>query len=253
MSGALRWSKLSQDIAAAANVLADSAALAKLRGAYKGQTLFLVGSGPSLKNMDLALLDGVTFMTVNNGARLFAGRRIPMHAVSDIACYEQFGDDIERADIALRFYRSRFRATAPWRANGHPESTVFVPYRKGGVLKRGFQPRADKGLGNDASVLVFAAQLAYHLGFDTVNVMGCDLDYSAPNVYAYAMSDTDRAHEASAEVQDRRRAMVNANAEFAEVRRHFDADGRRIVNCGVGGKLETLERVSFADAIASAK
>lgn len=246
-------SKLAQDISAALHYPADRARLAKLRGAYAGKTLFLVGSGPSLKEMDLSLLDGVPFMTVNNGARLFAGRYIPMHAVSDIACYEQYGDDIERADIGLRFYRSRFRATAPWRMHGHSQSTIFVPYRKGGLLKRGFQPRADQGLGNDASVLVFAAQLAYHLGFQTVNVIGCDLDYSAPNAYAYAMTETDRAHEASAVVQDRRRAMVNANAEFAEVRRHFEADGRRIVNCGVGGKLETLERQPFADAIVAAR
>lgn len=245
-------SKLAQDIAALINAPADSAKLAKLRGAYAGRTLFLVGSGPSLKEMDLTKLDGALFMTVNNGARLFAGRHIPLHAVSDIACYEQFGADIERADIGLRFYRSRFRATAPWRDNGHPDHTVFVPYRKGGVLKRGFQSRADRGLGNDASVLVFAAQLAYHLGFATVNIMGCDLDYSAPNAYAYAMTEADRTHEASAMVQDRRRAMVNANAEFAEVRRHFEADGRRIRNCGVGGKLETLERISFEDALAAA-
>lgn len=247
-------SKFAQDVAIALHAFADRAALAKRRNANLGQTLFLVGSGPSLKLMDLApLADGLTFMTVNNGFRMFDGQRIPMHAVSDNACYEKFGDEIERADIGQRFYRSRFRALPAFRAHGHPATTVFVPYRKGGVLKRGFQPRAEKGLGNDASVLVFAAQLAYHLGFATVNVLGCDLDYSAPNAYAYAMTEADRAHEESAEVQSRRRAMVNANAEFAELRRHFEADGRRLINCGVGGKLDSLPRMSFAQAVAAAR
>jgi hypothetical protein len=247
-------SKFAQDVSIALHVFADRAAMAKLRNTNLGQTLFLVGSGPSLKQMDLApLRDGIAFMTVNNGFRLFAGQRIPMHAVSDNACYEKFGDEIEHADIGQRFYRSRFRALPAFARNGHPASTVFVPYRKGGVLKRGFQPRAEKGLGNDASVLIFAAQLAYHLGFSTVNVLGCDLDYSTPNAYAYAMTDADRAHEESAEVQSRRGAMVNANAEFAEVRRHFEADGRKLINCGVGGKLDALPRMSFEQAIAAAR
>jgi hypothetical protein len=247
-------SKFAQDVSIALHAFADRAAMAKRRNAHLGQTLFLVGSGPSLKQMDLAPLhDGLIFMTVNNGFRLFAGHRIPMHAVSDNACYEKFGDEIEHADIGMRFYRSRFRTLPAFRAHGHPESTVFVPYRKGGVLKRGFQSRAEKGLGNDASVLVFAAQLAYHLGFATVNVLGCDLDYSAPNAYAYAMTGADRAHEETAEVQNRRRAMANANAEFAELRRHFEADGRALINCGVGGKLDALPRITFEQAMSAAR
>lgn len=247
------WSKLQQDVVIAANALADRAAMAKLRNAHLGRTLFLVGSGPSLKQMDLTKLhDGPLFMTVNNGFRMFAGARIPMHCVSDNACYEKFGGEIEQADIGTRFYRARFRALPAYQ-HGHPQSTVFVPYRKGGVLKRGFQLRAENGLGNDASVLIFAAQLAYHFGFSTVNVLGCDLDYSAPNAYAYAMTDADRAHEETAEVQSRRRAMVNANEEFAVARRHFEADGRQLINCGVGGKLETLPRTSFDQALSAAR
>ena len=250
MSTPLRAQKWFQNAVATAHFLSDRAGLAKLRDAYRGQTLFLVGGGPSLAQMDLTQLTSRTFMTVNNGHRLFPGVRIPMHAVSDIACYQQFGAAIEQADIDLRFYRGRFRATAPFRTYATGHDVVFVPMRKGGVLKRGFQPHAENGLGNDSSVLVFAAQLGFHLGFAAINVMGCDLDYGAPNTYAYAMTEADHAHEASAEVQARRRAMVNANAEFAILRTHFEAAGRRLINCGVGGKLEALERVSYAEALA---
>ena len=67
------------------------------------------------------------------------------------------------------------------------------------------------------------------------------------------MTDADRAHEGTTEVQDRRRAMVNANAEFAELRRHFEADGRTLVNCGIGGKLDALPRISFNEALDAAR
>ena len=63
------------------------------------------------------------------------------------------------------------------------------------------------------------------------------------------MTDADKAHEASAIVQDRRRAMVNANAEFAALRSAFEAAGKALINCGLGGKLEALPRQSFAEAL----
>lgn len=251
MIAALRRNKRFQNAVALLHAPADRAALARLRDAYRGRTLFLVGGGPSLRQMDIGQLParGALFMTVNNGFRLFPNTPIPMHAVSDIACYERFGEEIERAEIKQRFYRSRFRATANYQKFGHPHDTVFAPYRKGGVLKAGFQPRAELGLGNDSSVLIFAAQIGYHLGFSTIHVLGCDLDYSTPAPYAYAVTDADRAHETSAVVQSVRRAMVNANAEFAALRAAFEADGRRLINCGVGGKLEALARIPFEQAL----
>jgi hypothetical protein len=64
------------------------------------------------------------------------------------------------------------------------------------------------------------------------------------------MTEADQAHEESALVKERRRAMANANAEFAALRSAFEAAGKELINCGVGGKLETLERRNFADAVA---
>lgn len=229
--------------------------LARLRDAYAGKTIFLVGAGPSLRTMDLAPLqaDGRIFMTVNNGHRLFAGADIPMHAVSDINCYETYAADIEAARVGVRFYRSRFRTTAAFNQWGDSGRIVFVPYRRGGVLKRAFQPHADRGIGNDSTVLVFAAQLAFHLGFSNVYVMGCDLDYSADQKYAYNMNATDAGHEATALVQYRRLAMEQANAEFAAVRDAFERAGRQIANCGRGGKLETLPRVPYETALSETR
>lgn len=247
--------KFEQNALAALCYWPDRLALAKLRGAYRGKILFLVGGGPSLRDMDIAQLPArnALFMTVNNGHRLFSGAHIPFHTVSDIACYQRFGDEIEAADVGRRFYRSRFRATPTFRAHGDPERTIFIPARKGGLLKRGFRPQIERGLGNDSSVLVFAAQIAFHLGFDQTFVIGCDLDYSAPQNYAYALTEEDRAHEVSDVVQATRRALVHANSEFAILRTAFEAAGRQLLNAGLGGKLEALARLDFADALARAE
>ena len=247
--------KLFQNWSATISRPFDAAELARLRNAYVGQTLFLLGGGPSLRAMDIAALPRgrVLFMTVNNGYRLFPNAYIPMHAVSDIACYEKDGFAIEQANIGLRFYRSRFRITEPFQIHKPEQRTVFVPARKGGVLKRGFQNDASRGLGNDSTVLIFAAQLGFYLGFARINVLGCDLDYSAPQTYAYEMTQADEAHEQSAIVKERRRAMINANAEFAALRAAFEANGRSLINCGLGGKLDALPRQSFAEALEQAK
>jgi hypothetical protein len=48
-------------------------------------------------------------------------------------------------------------------------------------------------------------------------------------------------------VQGRRAASIpHADEEFALVLRVMQADGRKLVNAGVGGRLDALPRVNFA-------
>lgn len=223
--------------------------ISRLRNAYAGHSLFLVGSAPSLRNMDLRPLqeNDRVFMTVNNAFRLFPSGRIPMHAVSDAAFITMYAKDLAAAPIERGFYRTEFQIMPACRQVLSAHQSVFIPFRRGGVLKRGFQTRLARGVGHDSTVLLFAAQIAFHLGFQNVFVMGCDLDYSEPQKYAYDMSPEDAKHEAEARV--RRVRMEKANDEFAIAREAFEYAGRRIANCGLGGRLNALERVRYEDAL----
>ncbi|MEM7776943.1 MAG: hypothetical protein AAF732_15145 [Pseudomonadota bacterium] len=226
-------------------------AIRDLRGAYAGQHLIIAGSGPSMRNLPLHLIAGHTtlLMTVNKSYQLFPDTRIDFHTISDRHCYASFAEQIEAQDFGTCFYRDQIARLPAWQQFGQPERTVFVPSRRGGIQKRGVQVRADRGIGNDSSVVVFAAQLAFHLGFDPVTIIGCDLAYDGPELYAYDIDDGDRRHECTPETQARRLSMVHANAEFKALRDVFEAHDRVLRNATPGGSLEALPRVAFADTL----
>ncbi|MEM7775215.1 MAG: hypothetical protein AAF732_06365 [Pseudomonadota bacterium] len=185
-------------------------------------------------------------MTVNNSVRLFPDRRIAFHTVSDRLCYGSFAERIETGDYGTCFYRDQIGQLPEWELHGRPERTVFVPSRRGGILKRGVQTHAHFGIGNDSSVVVFSAQLAFHLGFDAVAIIGCDLNYEGSKVYAYETDQRDVVHGRNDEIQKRRHAMHKANAEFALLRPVFERHGRQLINATSGGNLDALPRLPLA-------
>jgi hypothetical protein len=86
----------------------------------------------------------------------------------------------------------------------------------------------------------------HYMGFSEIYVLGVDLDYRSEGPYFYALGAKDRVHEQDPEVQKRRAAsMPNANEEFALALRAMQADGRKLMNAGVGGRLNALPRVNF--------
>jgi hypothetical protein len=204
-----------------------------------------------MRRLDLDRLagSGVDYMTVNCSHRLFPGRAIPYHAVSDLACYADYAAEIEAADVALRLYRAEILALPAFRLHGQPKTSVAIPSRRGGLLKRGPQRDITRGLGNDGSVMTFAAQIAWAMGHAPIVLVGCDLTYREPADYAYDASEADRLH-AQAAVDRRKRLQIDdVNAEFAILRRAMASSGVALLNATVGGRLESLPRVEFDDVL----
>lgn len=225
-------------------------ALRSLNNINSGQSVFLVGSAPSLKLLPYEQLpiQNVSYMVVNNGVRLFKDWIIPFHVVSDIDCFRDYSADWSDLKIRTAFYRKRFYSVTP-QEEDLPYDIHWVPYRNGGILKRGFQPQMNLGIGNDSSVISFAVQICYFLGFQNVFIIGCDLDINYNYSYAYEMSDTDRQHESLPETQAKRASLPRTNDEFRVIRAQFEAVGRGIFNCGVGGNLTSIPRMDFSRAL----
>jgi hypothetical protein len=174
--------------------------------------------------------------------------RASFHMVTDNNRYRRFAKEFERAavqyDITHRFYPFRCRknwAELPIRAK-RPYFVLSNPAR---FVDRGMVIDPRQGYSGGATVLVSAAQLLLFLGFAEVYVLGCDLDYGGSAKYFYALGAKDEQHEADPSVVSRRNDMVLANEQFAIVREFYQSHGRVIRNAGLGGNLESLERVPF--------
>jgi hypothetical protein len=228
--------------------------VSRLHNSKAGKRVFLLASGPSLAQMNLAHLKGEDVCVVNMGIRALDGAlpNAEIHIATDKNRYIRFADDMEayaaRYAIPLRFFgiwikqdwfRRKDKASTPrFLVVGHQ------PY-----LTRGFCKSPVFGYGSSGTVLIFALQILYFLGYREVYVAGVDLDYSGEQPYFYALGDKDKVHEADGKVQARRPLMDSANAEFALARSVYEADGRKLVNVGMGGNLMALPREDFETVV----
>lgn len=221
----------------------------------QGRRAFLVGNGPSLRDMDLLRLEGEFICLVNTGVRVLGAplSQADMHVVNDIHCYRRFGPEIEaiaaRYPLAYRFLNIRMRRAFLKAGAGQPPFFIINNPRK---LAAG-QPIPDlqDGVVTGSSVLISAAVLLRYMGFETIYVIGCDLDYQSAGAYFYDMQDADLAHEDAPDVAARRRNVITVDAQFAILRADFERQGQRIYNAGLGGDLDSLPRVDFASLFAA--
>ena len=229
--------------------------LESLRELGRGRRAFLVGSGPSLAEMDLSRLAG-EFVCVANMSLRAVGALLPhadMHVVTDTNRYRRFAAEIEalaaRHAITYRFLNLRMRYRWRWKRRGARPYFIIVNPRK--LVAGEPVPDLVDGVPTGATVLLSAAVLLDHLGFEAIYVLGCDLDYESQGKYFYAMGDLDHAHESDPDVIARRNNMAQVNGHFAVLRADFEKRGRKLFNAGRGGNLESLPRVDF-DSLFSA-
>ncbi len=228
--------------------------LAALRGIKTGRRCFLLGSGPSLAEVDLARLAGEDVCVLNMGVKaLDQGLpNVAIHVNIDKNRYLRFADEIESYSIAhsipLRFLGVLVRND--WRARvdkGAEPYYIFMRHQP--IAQTGFSATPHFGYGSCGTVATIALQLLYFLGYSEVHVLGIDLDYSGEQPYFYGMTAKDLVHEADAKVVARRPLMDGANAEFGLARAAFESAGRRLTNAGRGGNLVALERSSLDDLL----
>jgi hypothetical protein len=252
-----RLSKWLRDARAARRWRSELRSLADLAAVGQGRRAFLLGSGPSLAEIDLTPLSEEFVCIVNTGVRAL-GRHLDhadMHVVNDMSCYRSFGREIE-AKCHMFGVRYRFvnqRASRYLRKAAAPQTRPILIFDNPTDLRSlDRAPSLEEGVIHGSTVLVTAAYLLFRMGFDAVYVLGCDLDYDSKGKYFYAMSDHDLAHEGNPSVLDKRADLTDldaVNAEFGVVARFFEQEGRLLANAGKGGNLHVLPRVPLREIL----
>jgi hypothetical protein len=144
--------------------------LASLRNRHAGERCVIIGNGPSLKETDLALVKGEITFGLNRGYLLFRTFGFATTYLAAISTHvvEQFAHEI-LAEPSTTF--------VSWQAR-----RFLAPTHRAVLMRplRGprFSTDATHGIWGGGTVTFAAMQLAYHMGFSEVVLIGVDHSFS---------------------------------------------------------------------------
>lgn len=243
--------------------------LEDLHNKYNGERIFILGNGPSLNQTPLEKLDGEYTFGVNRIYLLFGKIKwVPtFYTVTDWLVAPDIASDINSLQGMTFFF--------PWRFRGmlRTGNDVYWYWKHLGMAPNTNQPIEERfaydihtGVRSGGSVLVTAIQLAYHLGFNPIYLLGVDAHYIIPNtvtqtgpdlfgdgikLYLESTMDDDSNHFDSRYFGKGYR-WRNPNVPemirgFRNSKDALESKGVKIFNATVGGQLEVFERINFSE------
>ncbi|WP_422371738.1 6-hydroxymethylpterin diphosphokinase MptE-like protein [Hoeflea sp.] len=246
---------------------------AALAGKHKGERCFVLATGPSLRDQDLAGLEHETVMTVNQGFFFARTKGIApaYHCMVDDIFLESRFDALhhELCDF-LKVSDARLLTTLDlsehYKKLGLELETFPVrqilnsrPWDEAGIPVSVDPTQAVPGF---VSVVHAAVSWAIYMGFAEIYLLGCDMDYFISPHQAYKRCYDDERHLSNQEKTsdlfglDQIGLIEWILVEF----RAFDNLGRtarrhgaRIMNAGEGGALNVYPRIELGTVLGTPK
>lgn len=226
----------------------------RLRGwkdRYKGQRALIVCNGPSLKGVDFGRLTGVYCLGLNKINLLFdktPWRPSCIVAYNDLVI-EQNADFYNTTELPLFLGH---RALGKVRAR---DNVIFLHGSEQDKLARDCSVSINLAY----TVTAVAMQLAFHMGFSDVALIGCDHSFAAsgpPNATVLSGSEDQNHFDPSYFAGGVKWQLPDLKASeyfYHRAREMYEACGRRLWNCTDGGKLEILPRRPLGDWLKGVK
>lgn len=231
-----------------------------LRDQFAGQSVFLIGGGPSFANVDRSQLQrpGITLAAMNNVATL-----IRPHLWFSVDLPRNFSETVWRDPGVMKFTMDKhLAATRPvdaWNGEAFVNSGIkakdcpnvwgfdhYNGWDAANFLTANSPTWGVNGASQDPdgkcmhrTVMLPSLWLLYWLGFRTVYLLGCDFTAESGR-YSF--------DEACKPVNNELFGWLSRR--FVELRPHFEQHHFRVVNCTEGSKLEAFDRLPLESAIA---
>ena len=219
-------------------------ALKALRNSASGRCV-IIGNGPSLNEMDLSVLRDVPTFGLNRGYLLFDRIGRPTTYLVSVNRYvlQQSMDEM-LASAPPKFLSWRFRQFVP----GHRDDVTFLyPIRM-----PGFSPDVSRGLWEGGTVTFVALQLAFHMGYREIVLIGVDHSFATTGPAHQLVTSTgddpnhfDKAYFGAGyrwQLPD----LEMSERAYAMAREAFAAAGGSVVDATVGGKLKIFPKADFS-------
>jgi hypothetical protein len=216
----------------------------KFHHAHKGERCFVIGNGPSLQNTDMTKLRNEYTFGLNRIYLMFQDLGFPTSffvSINDLVI-EQSAADIQALDIPkFVSWRSRKWLT--------PKDDLFFLYTTYTGPK--FAKNAAGRLWEGATVTYVALQLAYYIGFSEVVLIGVDHNFATkgkPNTTITSEGDDPNHFDPKYFGKGFRWQLPDLETSeiaYRMARDAFEADGRKVVDATVGGKLTIFPKADY--------
>ena len=222
--------------------------LQRLQDIHEGKRCFVIGNGPSLNDMDLSHLKEEYTFGMNRVYLAFPDwgfRTSYLVSVNDLVI-EQCFQDFRDLDIPKFF---SWRARNLLYPQGSPDDQthfLFTTY-SGPRFARDVTGRLWEG----ATVTYVCLQLAFHMGFEKVILIGVDHNFSTqgdPNTTVVSRGEDPNHFSKDYFGEGFRWQLPDlATSEIAYRKAHsvYREAGREIVDATVGGKLTVFPKVKY--------
>jgi predicted acylesterase/phospholipase RssA len=222
--------------------------LSALKDIHKGKRAFIIGNGPSLKQTDLPKLKNEITFGMNRIYLLFPelGFHTTYFCATNDLVIEQFHADI------LTLSMPKFLA---WRSHRHfsPQlpiaqlpTFIFTSY-----TGPGFSPDVRGRVWEGATVTNMALQLAFHMGFEKVILIGVDHNFTSKGeANKTVVSQGDDPNHVSPNyfgkgVRWQLPDLDTSEIGYAFARNAYQKAGREVVDATVGGKLTIFPKADY--------
>jgi uncharacterized Rossmann fold enzyme len=223
--------------------------LAALKDIHKGQRTFIIGNGPSLRQTDLSRLRNEFTFGMNRIYLLFP--ELGFHStyfvsINDLVI-EQFADEI------LAQPMPKFLA---WHSHRHFPVNLTIPNLPTFLYTTYTGPRFTKNVTGrvweGATVTNVALQLAFHMGFQQVILIGMDHNFTSKGeANKTVVSEGDDPNHFMPNYFGKGARWQLPDLDTSEIgytfaREAYRKAGREILDATVGGQLTIFPKVDYA-------
>ena len=218
--------------------------LAALKDTHRGERCFILGNGPSLKNTDLSHLRHEFTFGLNRIYLAFPEMGFTTSyylSINDLVI-EQCAADIQKLPMP------KF---VTWRARRwlQPSDSLFFMHTTYTGVK--FAKDITGRLWEGATVTYSALQVAFHLGFEKVILIGVDHNFvtqGKPNTTVVSQGDDPNHFNPNYFGKGFRWQLPDLDTSeqaYLLARQTYEAAGRTVVDATVGGKLQVFPKVDY--------
>ncbi|MFH2038776.1 MAG: 6-hydroxymethylpterin diphosphokinase MptE-like protein [Chloroflexota bacterium] len=218
--------------------------LAQLHNSQIGKRCFIIGNGPSLRHLDLFKLKNEITFGMNRIYLLFPEMGFSTTyfvSINDLVIQQCAGDI--RALTMPRFLA--------WRSHPHIQPTLDMSFLYTTYTGPKFSRNVGGRVWEGATVTYVALQLAFHMGFEEVILIGVDHNFiSAGDPNQTVTSSGDDPNHFSPAYFGKGFKWQLPDLETSEIayrmaKAAFEGAGRRILDATLGGKLTVFPKVDY--------
>jgi hypothetical protein len=222
--------------------------LTGLKDIHKGKRAFIIGNGPSLKQTDLAKLKNEFTFGMNRIYLLFPELGFTSTyfcSINDLVI-EQFNTDILALPMP-KFLAWRSHRYFPKNLHSSDVPTFLYTSYTGPRFSTDVRGRVWEG----ATVTNMALQLAYHMGFQQVILIGVDHNFTSKGeANKIVISQGDDPNHVSPNyfgkgIKWQLPDLDTSEIGYALARNAYQKAGREVLDATVGGKLTIFPKVDY--------